>query len=258
MITDPWFYALAVPAMMIAGISKGGFGGGVVVLAVPLMSLTVPPQQAAAVMLPILMVMDLLALWVYRDSFDRGHLRILLPAAVIGVGAGWASFGLLDAAVIRLVLGVIAVGFTLDYWFQIRPRGKSGGAATGPNRIWGGFWAAVSGFTSFMAHAGGPPLNVYLLPKGLEKRLFVGTVAVFFMVVNWMKLVPYALLGQLHAGNLTTSLILLPLAPAGIWLGVWLQSRVSDKVFYGVCYALLLVTGLKLGYDGVVGVFAGS
>lgn len=254
MIADPWFYALAVPAMMIAGISKGGFGGGVVVLAVPLMSLAVPPQQAAAVMLPILMAMDLLALWVYRDSFDRGHLRILLPAAVIGVGAGWASFGLLDAAVIRLVLGVIAVSFTLDYWFQIRPRGK----LKGPDKLWGGFWAAVSGFTSFMAHAGGPPLNVYLLPKGLEKRLFVGTVAVFFLVVNWMKLVPYALLGQFHAANLTTSLILLPLAPAGIWLGVWLQKRVSDRIFYGVCYALLLVTGLKLGYDGVVGVFGVS
>ena len=253
MIADPWFYALAVPAMMIAGISKGGFGGGVVVLAVPLMSLTVPPQQAAAVMLPILMVMDLLALWVYCDSFDRGHLRILLPAAAVGVGVGWASFGLLDAAVIRLVLGVIAIGFTLDYWFQFRPRQSP----AGPNRILGGFWAVVSGFTSFMAHAGGPPLNVYLLPQGLEKRLFVGTVAVFFMVVNWMKLVPYALLGQFHIGNLTTSLALVPLAPAGIWLGVWLQSRVSDRIFYGVCYGLLLVTGLKLGYDGVVGVFAG-
>ena len=106
----------------------------------------------------------------------------------------------------------------------------------------------VSGFTSFMAHAGGPPLNVYLLPQGLEKRLFAGTAEVFFMFVNWMKLVPYALLGQFHTGNLTTLL-----APAGIWLGVWLQSRVSDRVFYG----LLLVTGLKLGYDGVVGVFAG-
>jgi len=106
----------------------------------------------------------------------------------------------------------------------------------------------VSGFTSFMAHAGGPPLNVYLLPQGLEKRLFVSTVAVFFMVVNWMKLVPYALLGQFHTGNPTTLL-----APAGTWLGVWLQSRVSDRVFYG----LLLVTGLKLGYDRVVGVFAG-
>ena len=115
----------------------------------------------------------------------------------------------------------------------------------------------VSGFTSFMAHAGGPPLNVYLLPQGLEKRLFVGTVAVFFIVVNWMKFVPYALLGQFHAGNLTTSLALTPLAPAGIWLGVWLQSRVSDRIFYGVCYALLLVTGLKLGYDGVLGVFSG-
>ena len=253
MIADPWFYALAVPAMMIAGISKGGFGGGVVVLAVPLMSLTVAPQQAAAIMLPILMAMDLLAIWVYRNSFHMGHLRILLPAAVIGVGAGWASFGLLDANLIRLLLGVIAVSFTLDYWFKFRSRKSQ----SGPNLFWGGLWAAVSGFTSFVAHAGGPPLNVYLLPKGLEKRLFVGTVAVFFMVVNWMKVVPYAMLGQFHTGNLTTSLVLLPMAPLGIWLGVWLQKRVSDRAFYGVCYALLLVTGLKLGYDGVVGVFGG-
>lgn len=254
MIADPWFYALAVPAMMIAGISKGGFGGGVVVLAVPMMSLTVAPQQAAAVMLPILMAMDLLAIWVYRRSWDGRHLRIILPASVIGVGAGWAGFGLLDADAVRLLLAVIALGFSLDYWLGLRPRR----APTGPDAVRGGFWAALAGFTSFVAHAGGPPLNVYMLPQGLEKRVFVGTVAVFFAVVNWMKVVPYGFLGQLTAANLTTSLVLLPMAPLGIWLGLWLQKRVSDAAFYKICYALLFVTGLKLGYDGVTGVFGGS
>ena len=250
MIADLWFFALALPAILIAGISKGGFGGGVVVLAVPMMSLAVPPQQAAAVMLPILMAMDLMAIWVYRRSWDARHLKIVLPASVIGVGAGWASFGLLDVAAVRLLLGAIALAFSLDYWLGLRPRKKP----AGPDVLRGGFWAALAGFTSFVAHAGGPPLNVYMLPQGLEKRVFVGTVAVFFAVVNWMKVVPYALLGQFSAANLMTSLVLLPLAPLGIWLGLWLQKRVSDRDFYRVCYGLLFVTGLKLAYDGVFGV----
>ncbi len=252
MIPDLWFFVLALPAILIAGISKGGFGGGVVVLAVPMMSLAVPPQQAVAVMLPILMAMDLIAVWVYRRSWDGRHLKIVLPASVIGLAVGWASFGLLDASLIRLLLGAIALAFSLNYWLGLRVRQEP----AGPDRLRGGFWAAVAGFTSFVAHAGGPPLNVYMLPQGLEKRVFVGTVAVFFAVVNWMKVGPYALLGQFHSANLTTSLVLLPLAPLGIWLGLWLQKRVADRDFYRVCYALLFVTGLKLAYDGVIGVLA--
>ncbi len=249
MIADYWFYALACPAILIAAISKGGFGGGVVVLAVPLMSLAVPPQQAAAVMLPVLMAIDVMAVWVYRKSFDGSHLKIILPASVIGIALGWAGFGLLDVSTIRLLLGIIALAFSLDYWFQFRPRK----VPKGPDKLRGGFWAALAGFTSFVAHAGGPPLNVYMLAQGLEKRVFVGTVAIFFAGVNWMKLVPYALLGQFNTENLTTSLVLLPLAPVGVWIGLWLQKRVSDKAFYGVCYSLLLITGIKLAWDGVTG-----
>ena len=152
-------------------------------------------------------------------------------------------------SLIRLLLGAIAITFSLDYWFQLRPRK----APQGPDIISGGFWAAVAGFTSFIAHAGGPPLNVYMLPQGLEKRIFVGTVAMYFAAVNWMKLVPYALLGQFNTENLTTSLLLLPLAPFGVWLGLWMQRRVSDRAFYGVCYGLLFITGLKLAWDGVTG-----
>lgn len=252
MITDPLFYALALPAILIAGISKGGFGGGLVVMAVPLMALVVSPQQAAAVMLPILMLMDVAAVWAYRRTWAKNLLVFLLPAAVLGVAAGWASFGLLDANLVRLLLGIIAVTFTLDYWFRSSVRT---GPVKIPDRLWGGMWAMVSGFTSFVAHAGGPPLNVYMLPKGLEKRLFVGTMAMFFAGANLLKLVPYAMLGQFHTANLMTSLVLAPLAPAGVWLGLWMQSRVSDRAFYKVCYTLLFLTGLKLGYDGAVGVF---
>jgi len=253
LIADSWFYALAVPAIFIAGISKGGFGGGLVVLAVPLMALAVEPQQAAAVMLPILIAMDVVAVWAYRRTWRKDLIKFLLPAAFIGIAAGWASFGLLDASLVRLLLAVIALTFTLDYWFH---RGPRSGPVKVPDKLWGGMWAALGGFTSFVAHAGGAPLNVYLLPKGMDKRLFVGTVAVLFAGINALKLVPYALLGQFHSANLTTSLLLLPLAPAGIWLGLWMQKRVSDHAFYNVCYVLLFITGLKLGYDGITGAMA--
>ncbi|MBT3307496.1 MAG: sulfite exporter TauE/SafE family protein [Alphaproteobacteria bacterium] len=253
LITDPLFYAIALPAIMIAGISKGGFGGGLVVMAVPLMALVVSPQQAAAVMLPILMAMDVAAVWAYRRTWRKDLLVFLLPAAVIGIIVGWASFGFLDASFIRLLLGTIAIVFTLDFWLR---RGVRTGPVKIPDRLWGGMWAAIGGVTSFVAHAGGPPLNVYLLPKGLDKRQFVGTVVMFFAGVNLLKLVPYAMLGQFHTANLMTSLVLLPLAPAGIWLGLWLQNRVPDRAFYNVCYVLLFLTGCKLGYDGVTGVMA--
>ena len=238
---------------MIAGISKGGFGGGLVVLAVPLMALVVTPQQAAAVMLPILILMDIVAVWAYRRTWRKDLLVFLLPAAAIGILLGWAGFGFLDTSLVRLLLSVIALSFTLDYWFH---RGARTGPKNIPDKLWGGMWAAVGGFTSFVAHAGGAPLNVYLLPKEMDKRLFVGTVAVLFAGINFLKLVPYAMLGQFHVGNLATSLVLLPLAPAGIWLGLWMQKRVPDRAFYNVCYALLFITGLKLGYDGITGTVA--
>ncbi len=248
MIVDIWFYVLAVPAVLVAGISKGGFGSGLVVLAVPLMSLAVPPPQAAAIMLPILVVMDLTAFWTYRKSFDRAQLKVILPAAAVGVGLGWATFGLLDAAAVRLLVGVLALAFPLAYWLDWKPP-----RVVGPAKLWGWLWSGVSGFTSFVAHAGGPPILVYLLPQQLEKRLFVGTLIVFFMIVNALKLVPYGQLGQFHAGNLLTSAVLLPLAPLGIWLGLWMQSRIPDRAFYGVCYAFLFLTGFKLAWDGVTG-----
>jgi uncharacterized membrane protein YfcA len=252
-IADFWFYALAVPSVLIAGISKGGFGSGLVVMAVPLMALVVPPPQAAAIMLPILVAMDLLAFWSYRKSFDRGHLMAVLPASVIGVAAGWATFGLLDAAAVRLLVGLIAVAFPLAYWLKMKRPGTD--VPVGSGRLSGVFWGAISGYTSFVAHAGGPPVLVYLLPQKLEKRLFVGTLVVFFMVVNALKLIPYGQLGQFHAGNLITSAVLLPLAPLGIWLGLWMQKRIADRVFYGVCYLFLFLTGVKLCWDGARGLF---
>jgi uncharacterized membrane protein YfcA len=236
-----------VPAVLILGISKGGFGGGLGSLAVPLTALVVSPIQAAAVLLPILCVMDVHGAWVYRGRWDNANLKILMPAALIGLAVGTFTFRYLDARMIRLIVGTIAVGFTIHYWLAglLAARG-----ARGIDTVRGSFWGAVSGFTSFIAHAGGPPMSVYLLPQRMDKTRFLATTVIFVLFMNYVKLVPYAWIGQFSSENLYTSLVLLPLAPLGMWLGIRLHRIVPGEIFYRVCYLLLFLAGLKLLYDG--------
>ncbi len=248
MISDPWFYAAAVPAVILAGISKGGLGGGgLAVMAVPLMSLIIAPPQAAAIMLPLLCGMDVLGLWVYRRAWSREAMKLILPAAAVGITMGALFFRYLDAGVIKLIVGTIAVVFSANWWLN---RKKSRPPAK-PNTVKGGFWSALAGFTSFVAHAGGPPLNVYLLPLAMEKSVYIGTCVIFFAASNLLKIVPYAWLGQFTTENLLTSAVLAPLVPVGIGIGVWAQRRINDRVFYGICYSALIVMGVKLLYDGL-------
>lgn len=246
MITDPWFYAVAVPAVLLAAISKGGFGGGLAMLSVPLLSLLTPARQAAAIMLPILCLMDLVGVWAYRKTWHKTNLGILAAGAVVGIAIGTASFHVFSDAAIRFLVGCIAVAFSLDYWLH-RKRDTT---VTGTHVVKGMMWGALSGFTSFLAHAGGPPANAYLLPQRMDKTLFVGTMVVFFAAVNYAKLVPYWWLGLLPESNLTLSLILSPLAPIGVLLGIWLHRRISPVWFYRLCYLFLFATGSKLLYDG--------
>jgi len=247
LIEDPLFYLLAVPAVLILGISKGGFGGGLGSLAVPLTALVVSPIQAAAVLLPILCVMDLHGAWVYRGRWDKANLKILMPAAVIGLAVGTVSFRYLDARIIRLIVGTIAMGFTTHHWLGGLPATRT---ARGVDARRGTFWGAVSGFTSFIAHAGGPPMSVYLLPQRMDKTRFLATTVLFVLFMNYVKLVPYAWLGQFSYENLSTSLVLVPLAPVGMWLGIWMHRVVPEGIFYRICYLLLFLAGLKLLYDG--------
>lgn len=250
LISDPYFYLTAVPAVMIFGISKGGFGGGLGVAAVPLMALAVSPVQAAAILLPILCLMDLVSLWAYRGRWIASELRVLLPWSLAGIGGGTLMFGLMSPAIIRLMLGIIAVSFTLHHWLQATSRnGRT--ERVFPPRV-GAVAAATAGFTSFVAHAGAPPINAYLLRRNLDRTEFVATTVVFFAVVNYAKLVPYAWLGSLDTANLSTSLILAPLAPAGVAIGVWMHNRINDRLFFQVAYILLFGVGLKLMYDGII------
>lgn len=245
-VAEPLFYLVAVPAVLLAGISKGGFGGGLGILAVPLMALFVSPVQAAAIMLPILCLMDIFGLGAYRNLWDRANIAIMLPGALVGILIGTLSFRYLDENLMRLLIGALAIGFTLHHFLL---RGAQGPARA--RRLVGGLAGALAGFTSFVAHAGGPPVQFFLLPQRLDKTIYVGTTVVFFFVVNYVKLLPYGWLGQLSADNLTTSLVLAPLAPLGIWLGVRLHRPVGHALFYRICYGMLFVTGLKLLWDGL-------
>jgi uncharacterized membrane protein YfcA len=250
-ITELVFYLAAVPAVLVVGISKGGFGGGLALVGVPLMSLVIAPAQAAAIMLPILITMDAIGIGAYWRRFEGAVLRSMLPGGVFGIAVGGLLFGALDAATMRLIIGTIALLFVAHHFLGRRLLAPEPSGGRAPNAAMGAACGALSGFTSTLAHAGGPPAHMYLLPLRLDKTVFVATSVVFFAVVNLVKLVPYWWIGQFATGNLWTSLVLAPLAPVGMLLGIWLHKRVDQALFYRLAYLFVAITGLKLIYDGL-------
>jgi uncharacterized membrane protein YfcA len=245
---DSTFYLAAIAATLLAGLSKGGFGGGLGGLSVPILSLTIAPSQAVAIMAPILITMDLMGYFIYRRQIDRRILRIILPGGLAGTLIGWALFSHLNDHWIRVMLGVIALVFVAWNLSKSKP------AAEHPSRIKGWFWAGMSGLTSFVAHAGSPPLSVYLLGLKIDKEAYVGTVAMFFMTINLLKVVPYWELGLFTPEVLRVALWMVPVALGGIWIGVTLQRRVSPTRFFQIANLMLLISGTKLLYDGIRGV----
>jgi uncharacterized membrane protein YfcA len=250
-ITDPWFYALAIPAVLVTGISKGGFASGAGNLLVPMMALSVPAPVAAGIALPVLCAMDVSGLRAWWGKWDKREMRVLIPGALLGILVGAATFTLMSDRAIKAMVGITTLLFLARTLWLARHRTTPPPAPHDP--VKGGICAAASGFTSTIAHAGSPPLAVYLYPRRLDRQVMAATTVVFFGIVNYVKLVPYYFLGNLSAGNLATSLVLMPLAPAGVYLGIWMQKHVSDALFYRILYALLLVTGVKLTWDGVMG-----
>ncbi|GAB5450151.1 MAG: sulfite exporter TauE/SafE family protein [Halioglobus sp.] len=245
MLSDPWFYLVSIPGVMLYGIAKGGFGGPIPILAVPLMALVMPPAQAAAILLPILVVMDALVVKTYWGVFDRAALRVLLPGALLGVLLGYLLAGAMNEHYMRILVGILSLGFGLFTLFGLEGKGSSEhGVASGS------LFGALAGFTSFSIHAGGPPLTMYLMPKQLTPLLFAGTAGIFFAVVNVVKLVPYYALGQFSADNLLYSLVLVPLAPIGVKLGHYLVQRSEPAFYYRVISFFLVVLGAKLLWDG--------
>ncbi|MBS0474030.1 MAG: sulfite exporter TauE/SafE family protein [Proteobacteria bacterium] len=246
LITDPYFYAVSIPAVLLLGVSKSGFGAGFGSLAVPLMALAVSVPQAAAILMPVLLLMDLLGLAAFRNNFDRKLLKFMLPFGLLGIVIGTLSFKLLDA---KLVAGIVGA-FTLLFLAQrllFPPKADS----APPPRWVGALLTTTSGFTSFIAHAGGPPLNAYVIPLRLKPMIFTGTMAFLFFFINLAKWIPYAWLGLLDTRNFATSLALLPLAPVGVWIGVRIARRINQQLFYRFIYGGMFFTGVKLLWDAL-------
>ena len=248
---DPVFYFAAIPAVVLLGLSKGGFSG-LSTLAMPLFALAISPVKAAAIILPILIVQDWVSVWAFRRDFDLRNLVILAPAGAIGVAAGWLMAARVDEQAVRLAVGLISVGFVA--FMLLRDRLASA-AATEATVAPGLFWGAVAGFTSFVSHTGAPPTMVYLLPQRLTPRIFAGTSAILFAIVNLLKVGPYFALGQFSRDNLSASASLLPVAVASTFAGVWLVRRVSAERFYVAVLALTFLVGVKLIWDGAWGLW---
>lgn len=248
---DLAFWLLATFVVIIVAFSKAGLLGSLGMAAVPLLSLVMPARDAAGLMLPLLLVMDAIAIWIYRKDANWDILRIMLPGAAIGTLVGWALWSFVSDAMVLLFVGVITLLFILDSIFPIRKRLVD----SAPSKPWGAFWGGFAGFTSFVSHTGGPPFQIYVLPQRLTPVRYSGTNAFFFAIVNTSKLIPYFFLGQLSVSNLTIGAILAPLAVLGVLLGVYLVRRISVKLFYQLAYWLVFLLALKLVYDGFVGVF---
>ena len=248
LITDPWFYLVAIPAVLLSGLGKGGMGSAMGVASVPLMSLVISPIQAAAITLPLLISMDAFAIWGYRKTFDRRILSIIILPGLLGVALGGSLVSYMREDTLRIMVGLISVLFSIQYMVtHFIPINYK------PGNLAGRFWATMAGFTSFSIHAGGAPISVYLLPQKLDKKQLAGTQAVFFGTINFAKIFAYASLGEFDVPGLSASLVLFPLAPFGVWLGMkWVQ-KINEILFYRTLYAGLLITGIKLLWDGMLG-----
>ena len=246
LITDPYFYAVTIPAVLLLGISKSGFGAGFGSLAVPMMAMAVTVPEAAAILMPVLLVMDILGMAAFRKDFDMKLLRFLLPWGLLGIVIGALLFKVLDSHTVAGMVGVFTLLF-LAQRLLFPPTLNS----PHPPKWLGAILTATSGFTSFIAHAGGPPINAYVIPMRLSPVQFTATMAFFFFVINLSKWIPYAWLGLLDTRNMATSLVLLPIAPIGVWIGVRLARRISQVLFYRFLYTGMALTGIKLIWDAV-------
>jgi uncharacterized membrane protein YfcA len=242
---DWTFYAAAAPAVVLLGLSKSGLSG-LGALAVPILALTIPPLQAAAITLPIMVVQDWVGVYAFRREVSARNLAILLPASFVGVVLAFALAADVSEDVVRLAIGAVSVGFVAimlirDRWLAAKP--------TRADVAPGLFWGALAGFASFVSHAGGPPFLVYTMPQRLAAPVFAGTSVLFFALVNLMKVPPYLWLGQFSRANLWASLTLLPLAIASTLAGVWIVRRIAAERFYNAVLIVTLALGLKLIYD---------
>ncbi len=243
---EPAFYAVAVPAVLFAGVSKGGFGSGAAFAATPLVALVAGPGEALGIMLPLLMAMDLTTLGPYRGQWSGPDARLLILGGLPGILLGAAVWRIAPEDAIRALIGTIALAFVA--WQLVGRRALV--PRVFPPQV-GILTGVAAGFTSFVSHAGGPPVAIYLIGRGLGKTAYQATTVLTFWAINLAKAVPYALLGIFTARTLSADLVLAPAAVAGALIGVRAHRFVPERLFFGLAYALLTGAGLKLLWDAL-------
>ena len=246
MIADPLFYLLAVVAVTLLGLSKGGFFG-LGVMALPLMSLSVPPLQAAAIILPTVLAQDALTVWTYRRDWSAWNLKIMIPSMAAGIAIAALFAASLTAGHVRLAIGLIAGLFVLRHWLGGRFERLASKASVPTGVIFG----VIGGFTTMLANAGGPAWQMHLLPQRLDKLTYVGTFTMLFAASNLMKIPAFGALGQLTAENLTIGAVLLPAAVAANYAGIWLVRRTPTEAFYRIAYVLMFLISIELIRSGL-------
>ena len=250
MLSDPIFYLVAVPAVVFAGVSKGGFGSGAAFAATPVLALVVEPGVALGVMLPLLMLVDIATLRPYWGQWSWPDARALIVGGVPGVLLGVLLWQIAPADVFRILIGLISLGFVA--WQLVGRRIYTRSVIKALPDWVGLATGTVAGFTSFISHAGGPPVAVYLLSRGLDKTTYQATTVLSFWAINIVKAVPYGFLGIFTAETLIANLWLAPAALIGAWLGVKAHRMVPERLFFGLTYAMLVLAGGKLLYDALV------
>jgi uncharacterized protein len=246
---DPWFYAVGFFTTFLMAAAKGAFGGGLAITGIPLLSLVTDPISAAIIVAPLVAFMDLFAVRAFPPStWSKPDLSWLSLGLLMGLALGWAFFTAVDTRIVILVIALVTLGFTLRWFLKDRidpppPHGVQPARAVG--------LAVLSGFTTFIAHAGGPPIAMYLLGRRLDKAVYAGTTVAIFMLGNVIKLGPFVLLGLERPQTLAAAVALSPIVPFGVWAGKALHDRMDQQRLYIWCYGLLAVTGLKLLFDAV-------
>lgn len=246
----------AVVAVLFIGISKAGFGGGLGLLTTPLAVFAFGSKEAIGIILPLLCAGDAFSLWNYRGKWEARNLKFVLPGVIVGIVIGVQLIGRFSARELNMAIGIIAVTFVL---FQlVKDRIFRAEGAFAPNHRVGVPVGIAAGITSTFAHGAGPIMSMFLIPQRLPKQVFVATNVLIFTFVNWLKMpffcieqtqinlpvfAPHALITK-H--TLLMSLIFFPFIPLGVWIGVWMNKRISEKHFMRVVFAFLFVTGLEL------------
>ncbi len=243
------FFAVAAPAVVFAGISKGGFGSGAAFASASILALILEPALALGVMLPLLMLVDMATLRPYWKSWHWPDARVMILGGVPGVVLGAAFYRMVDGDAMRLLIGAISLLFVIWHLSQRRGLIRPFAQRLPP---WAGVMAGIAaGFTSFISHAGGPPAAFYLLSQRLTKTQYQGSTVLIFWSINSAKFFPYAFLGMFTAQTALADLILAPFALIGAWLGVRAHRVVSERLFFAITYVLLSLTGAKLIWDAL-------